>query len=252
MNTFDDTSISVIVPFYKELDLIERAIHSVTSQSIPSNVQVEVIIGNDSELAEHQIRAVLSEKSNRVTTIVKNLRAKGAGNARNAAIDVARGDLIAFLDADDYWMPDKLAHQLHLFQQGANFVTGAYRFEGQKKVIYPPRHIISTSELLKNLGVGASTVMVRRDFLGANRFKNFRFSQDTEFLARLAGKPGFSFASTHEVVTIYAPSLRTRNKFQQLLAFRNVVREFHLSAMERAEIYVRYTVRGVVNHYIRR
>lgn len=252
MNTFRDTSISVIVPFYRELDLIERAIHSVTSQNIPANVAVEVIIGNDSEFVEHQIRAVLSAESNRITTIVKNLRAKGAGNARNAAIDVAHGELIAFLDADDYWMPEKLAHQLRLLQQGANFVTGAYRFEGQEKVIYPPKHIISTSELLKNLGVGASTVTVRSSLMGANRFSNVRFSQDTEFLARLAGKPGFSFASTHEVVTIYAPSLRTRNKFQQLLAFRNVVREFHLSAMERAEIYLRYTVRGVVNHYIRR
>ena len=252
MNTFSDTRISVIVPFYKELDVIERAIHSVTSQNIPQNVEVEVIIGNDAELAEHQIRAALSEGSNGITTIVKNLRARGAGNARNAAIDVARGEFIAFLDADDYWMPEKLAHQLRLFHGGANFVTGAYRFEAHENVIYPRKHIISTSELLKNLGVGASTVMVRRDFLGANRFKNFRFSQDTEFLARLAGKPGFSFASTHEVVTIYAPSLRTRNKFQQLLAFRNVVREFHLSAMERAEIYLRYAVRGVVNHYLRR
>lgn len=252
MTTAAKLSISVIVPFYKELDLIERAIHSVTSQSVFSSHPVEVIIGNDSALAEHQIRAVLSDKSNQITTIVKNLRPKGAGNARNAAIDVAGGDLIAFLDADDYWTAEKLSLQLELVRQGANFVTGAYQFEGQKKVIYPPRKIDSTSQLLKNLGVGASTVMVRRDFLGGNRFKNFKFSQDTEFLARLAGKPGFAFASTPQIVTIYAPSSRTANKFQQLLAFRTVVREFHLSAVERAEIYCRYTFRGVINHYIRR
>ena len=252
MTIAGDTSISVIIPFYKELHLIERAISSVTGQNIPANVHVEVIIGNDGELAEDEIRAALSARSNRITTVVKNFRTKGAGNARNAAMDVGRGELIAFLDADDYWMPDKLVHQLRLFQHGANVVSGAYRFEGQEKVIYPPRHIASTKELLKNLGVGASTVMARRDFLDDDRFRNFRFSQDTDFLARLAGKPGFSFASTHEVVTVYAPSERTRNKLQQLLAFRKVVRGFHLSPMERAEIYLRYTMRGVVNHYIRR
>jgi len=246
------TSVTVIIPFYRELDLIERAVSSVVAQVVPANVDVEVVIGNDSELAEDEIRAVLSEPSNRITTVVKNVRAKGAGNARNAAIDVDRGELIAFLDADDYWMPEKLAVQLRLFQEGANFVTGAYRFEGQQKVIHPPKRISSTRALLRNLGVGTSTVMVRRAFLGDQRFKNHRFSQDTELFARLAGQPGLRFASTDAVVTTYAPSLRTRNKLQQLLAFREVVREFHLSPIDRADIYLRYTVRGIVNHYIRR
>jgi glycosyltransferase involved in cell wall biosynthesis len=245
------TSVSVIVPFYKELDLIERAVSSVTGQVLPADVDVAVIIGNDSEWNEDEIRAVLSTPSNRITTIVKNVRAKGAGNARNAAIDAQRGDLIAFLDADDYWLPDKLAHQLRLFGQGANLTSGAYRFEGQTNVVRPPKRLVSTRDLLMNLGVGMSTVAVSRDFLGDDRFTNLQFSQDTELLARLAGKPGLRFASTDEVVTVYAPSRRTRNKLEQLLAFRKVVGMFHLSPIERAVILLRYSVRGVVNHYVR-
>ncbi len=246
------SSISVVIPFYKELDLIERAIRSVTSQKLPADVRVEVIIGNDSPYSEDQIRAVLSDSSNRITTIVKNHRAKGAGNARNAALEVARGELIAFLDADDYWLPRKLEQQLRLIQAGANFVSGGFQFEGHPKVVLPPQRIRSTAELFKKLRINASTVLVRRDFLGNERFKNLQFSQDTELWARLAGKAGFKFAATPEIVAIYPPSSRTANKFHQFLAFMTVVEEFPLSALERAEIYLRYSVRGVLNYYLRR
>lgn len=245
-------SISVVIPFYKELDLIERAIRSVTTQKLPAHVSVEVIIGNDSPYSEDEIRAVLSESSNRITTIAKNRREKGAGNARNAALDVARGELLAFLDADDYWLPQKLEQQIHLIYAGANFVSGGFQFEGNQKVVRPPQRLRSTAELFKNLRINASTVLVRRDFLGDDRFKNLRFSQDTELWARLAGKPGFSFASTPEIVAIYPPSSRTANKYQQLLAFMAVVEEFPLNTLERAEIYLRYSVRGVLNYYLRR
>lgn len=246
------TAISVIVPFYKELDLIERAISSVVDQRLPPDTAVDVIVGNDGKLSEAEIRAALSESSSKVTRIVKNLRERGAGNARNAALDLASGELIAFLDADDYWHPTKLQKQIRLIDQGATFVAGAYQFEGSGKTIYPPARVVSTSDLLKNLRVGTSTVLLRRDFLAADRFRNFRFSQDTELWARLAGKAGFAFSSVPEVVTIYAPSLRTANKFEQLLAFGEVVRAFPLGLRERAEIYSRYVARGVMTHYLRR
>jgi glycosyltransferase involved in cell wall biosynthesis len=244
--------VSVIIPFYKELELIERAVGSVVTQQLPPHVRAEVIIGNDSSLEESAIRAALSEASNQLTRIVKNHRDKGAGNARNAALDAAQGELIAFLDADDYWCPQKLVRQLRMIEAGANFVAGAYQFEGSMKAVTPPNRVLSTAELFKNLCVGTSTVLVRRDFLGADRFRNLRFSQDTDLWARLAGKQSFAFASTSDVVTIYAPSLRTANKLQQSLAFARLVREFRLSPSERAEIVLRYAIRGVLNHYMRR
>lgn len=252
MEVTETLTVSAVIPFYKELDLIERAISSVTSQKVPPSVRLEAIIGNDSPHSEEEIRAVLSATSNAITTIVKNRREKGAGNARNAALDVARGEVIAFLDADDYWLPMKLDQQLPLVRAGASFVTGAYLIEGARQAIVPPKSVLSTAELFKNLRICTSTVVVRRDFLGNDRFKNLRYSQDTEMWARLAGKAGFAFASTPGIVTIYPPSPRTANKYRQFLAFRNVVEEFPLSTVERAEIYVRYAVRGVVNHYLMR
>lgn len=252
MSTADIRSISVIVPFYKEIDLIERAIASVTKQVLAPHIQLDVVVGNDSKLSEHDIRAALSRRSNRITRIVKNCRENGAGNARNAALDAAHGDLIAFLDADDYWCGSKLDRQIKLIEAGANFVTGAYRFDGCRKVIRPPARISSSADLFKQLAVGTSTVVERKEFLGRERFRNFRFCQDAEMWARLAGKAGFLFGSTSEVVTVYAPSSRTSNKLRQLLAFAKVVQQFPLGVRDRGEIYLRYMARGVFNHYIRR
>src|SRR5690242_5206289 len=105
MNAAITRTVSVIVPFYKEFALIDRAVRSILAQNLPANVRVEVIIGNDSSTEQGEIRKALSASSADVVRIVNNHNDHGAGNARNAALDIAQSDLIAFLDADDYWLP---------------------------------------------------------------------------------------------------------------------------------------------------
>lgn len=242
--------VSVVVPFYRELNLVERAIQSVVGQLLPMGIVLEVLIGNDSEYSEKQIREVLSDSSNRITTIWHNAGARGAGNARNSAIAHATGGILAFLDADDYWLPDKLGGQLPLIHQGASFVAGYYRFEGTNTVVKSPYSVTSTFELLCNTNVGTSTVLIRRDLLGEDRFRNYLFSQDTDLWARLAGKDGFFYLPYKMVATIYSPSGRTANKLQQFLHFRKIVIGFSLSFRQRVMIYARYTLRGFFNHYL--
>ena len=53
----------------------------------------------------------------------------GVSSARNVAIDIIRGDFVAFLDADDEWLPAKLANQLARFRPGIDVVyCGALYF----------------------------------------------------------------------------------------------------------------------------
>lgn len=244
--------ISVIIPFYKELDLIGRAVNSVLGQRLPPDKHLEIVIGNDSGMDEGEIRTRLDEAANRATRIVCNRFEKGAGNARNAAIEAAGGGVLAFLDADDFWHPWKLELQLPLLERGANFVCGGYQIERRHGVISPPAVLHSMPDFFKKLGVGTSTVALRRDFLDAERFRNFRFSQDTELWARLADKDGFSYAAVTRPVAVYSPSGRTANKLHQFQAFSTIVREFRLSGLQRANVYLRYAVRGAFNHYLRR
>lgn len=244
--------VSVVIPFYKELELIERAVSSVISQTLPPGCSVEVVIGNDGSYSESEIRSRLSVDQNAICTIVKNFGVNGAGNARNVAIDASRGDHIAFLDADDYWCENKLLRQLELIGSGASFVAGGYQFVGSASEIFAPQSIRDTADLLRKLRVSTSSVLLSRQLCGESRFTNLRFSQDTEFWARLAGKPGFKYAAVPSVVAMYAPSGRTSNKFVQAVAFRKVVRRFSVGPINRLEIYIRYATRGVLNHYLLR
>jgi glycosyltransferase involved in cell wall biosynthesis len=103
--------ISVIIPAYNAAATICRAIDSVLAQSVPVH---EVIVIDDGS-PDDQAEVIESTYGDRVI-LVRQPNGKTA-KARNAGLDRATGDLIAFLDADDYWEPHKLQRQLSVFEQ---------------------------------------------------------------------------------------------------------------------------------------
>ena len=150
MNTKNENKlISVIIPFYKEVDLIGMAVESVVMQQLPSNYSLEIVVGNDSELSEEQLYECIPQHIKAITKIAKNTNAKGAGNARNAALGCSVGDVIAFLDADDLWCSEeKLKTQISLIQKGAKFVVSGYRNNFNGKELIPFDVINSAHEVL--------------------------------------------------------------------------------------------------------
>ncbi|MEJ0084597.1 MAG: glycosyltransferase [Pseudomonadota bacterium] len=99
--------VSVIIPSYNAAAYIAQAIDSVLASS---TVAVEVIAVDDG--SQDDTLKVLSGFDSRVRTL-KQERG-GPYRARNLAAQHARGEWLAFLDADDLWMPGKLAAQLAL------------------------------------------------------------------------------------------------------------------------------------------
>lgn len=97
-------SVSVIMPAYNRGDCIGRAITSVLDQLETGD---ELIVIDDGSTDD--TRAVAASFGRRVTCIAGEHR--GAGPARNLGLSRARGDLVAFLDSDDAWLPGKLAIQ---------------------------------------------------------------------------------------------------------------------------------------------
>ena len=92
-------SVSVIVPLYQGAETIVRAIDSVLAQSL-SALEIIVVDDGSTDGGADRVRAI---EDPRIVLVVQDNT--GCGAARNAGIARARGDHLAFLDADDEWLP---------------------------------------------------------------------------------------------------------------------------------------------------
>jgi glycosyltransferase involved in cell wall biosynthesis len=99
--------VSIVVPAYNVAAYIDESINSVFAQTFSD---YELILVNDGSPDTDQLEAALRPYISRICYISQENR--GAAEARNAALRVARGEFIAFLDADDIWFPNHLADQV--------------------------------------------------------------------------------------------------------------------------------------------
>jgi glycosyltransferase involved in cell wall biosynthesis len=108
---FNDTyGVSVIIPHYNSLDLLWVAIESIASQTV---VPREIIIIDDASGLDFELPSHCGDEI--ALRLIRETVNRGAAWCRNRGIEEATGDLIAFLDADDRWLPDKLERCIAAF-----------------------------------------------------------------------------------------------------------------------------------------
>jgi glycosyltransferase involved in cell wall biosynthesis len=99
--------VTAVIPTYNAAPFIRRTVESVLAQSYKD---FELIVVDDG--SSDATAGIVAGFGDRVRLIIQPNR--GVSAARNRAIAEARGDLIAFLDHDDIWYPEKLEQQVHL------------------------------------------------------------------------------------------------------------------------------------------
>jgi teichuronic acid biosynthesis glycosyltransferase TuaG len=109
INLDGNSLISIITPLYNAEKYIAETITSIQNQTY-SNWE-HIIVNDASNDDSVKIAEAFAAADNRIK-IVKNSENKGAAVCRNLATEVATGEYIAFLDADDLWFPEKLERQL--------------------------------------------------------------------------------------------------------------------------------------------
>ncbi|MEG2021738.1 MAG: glycosyltransferase [Oscillospiraceae bacterium] len=116
--------ISVIIPVYKVEDYLERCVKSVLNQTFDD---IEVILVDDGSPDRcGEICDAFAEKDNRVRTIHK--KNGGLSSARNAGLDIAKGEYFAFIDSDDWVDIDMLELMLRVAQEkNADIVECSFR-----------------------------------------------------------------------------------------------------------------------------
>lgn len=188
-------TVSVIIPIYNSASTLRRALDSVFAQEYKD---FEVIIVNDGSTDE--LAGVLEHFSYAALRRIDHPNRRGAAAARNTGIREARGDYVAFLDADDEWLPTKLGVQVQAIEIAPSddwvIFSGFYVHRGFGRVSrggaevrLPPEYPQSLERLVWGCDLSPGTTLLCRKSL-FRKLGNFDESlerlEDWEWLLRSA------------------------------------------------------------------
>ena len=129
--------------------------------------------------------------------------------ARNQAIKKCKGELICFLDVDDWWVKDKLLIQVNQFKKDKNLKILYCNFcnyiQKKKRIICPKNKLPSgaiTQSLLNNYSIGILTVMLKKSIFKKNKFNgSYNIIGDFDFFINLSLK--YNIQSLNNRLAIY-------------------------------------------------
>ena len=210
---------SVIIPLYNAERYISRTLQSVLSQTYKN---IEIIIVDD-ESPDDSVKVCQQFTDPRIKIIHQKNR--GLAGSRNTGIRNASGEYIAFMDADDIWLPEKLAkHIAHLENNpevGVSFSRSAFIDENDKPLgIYQITKLrdITPLDILCRSPIGnGSAAVFKKAVFDDIKFQdnlygyvedyyfddNFKLSEDIECWVRIAIQTNWKFAGLAEPLTRY-------------------------------------------------
>jgi glycosyltransferase involved in cell wall biosynthesis len=240
--------ISVVIPVYNGERFIGEAIQSVLDQTCQA---FEIIVVDDGSADATEV--MIGEISSPIPVRYYRQENHGAGAARNLGVSVARGDWVAFLDADDVWFPQKLAEQITYVQSHseASFVYSnaqvtdeAGRPIGSIRRPEIERQIFDNDQPFAQL----STVLMRKDlFIQAGGFPpKLRLYEDVALYARITNLTAMHFMPSYLSTYRFHAAQSTRNPILQANSWMMLL-QFLLKLWEsdplRHEDRTRYLVR---------
>lgn len=177
---FEPGLVSVIIPVYNAGKIISQTIDSVLAQTYK---KIEIVVVDDYSLDNSREVIEKYQAEHPEITLFCLGENSGAGATRNKALELAKGQYVAFLDADDLWHPEKLEKQIKLLKEtgGAFSYTAIQMTDENGKVLKPKRNVRETidySFLLRNTMIATSTVVIDRFGVGDFRMPLLRGGQD--------------------------------------------------------------------------
>jgi glycosyltransferase involved in cell wall biosynthesis len=208
--------VSVIIPAWNAAAFVGKAIDSALAQSWTGR---EVIVVNDG--SSDATADILASYGTRIRSITQPNG--GLSNARNRGIRESHGEFIALLDADDWWLPDKLARQVDLLQRHPElgFCSTRARIvapDGTETGDWACPQIDGTllgTLFLRNGAIpgSGSGVMIRRTVLDRVGLfdETLRSLEDIDLWMRLAAVAGYGCIDEPLTVIVKQPGSMSRN-----------------------------------------
>lgn len=186
-------NVSVVIPTYNRRERLASALASVLRQTRP--VDEIVVVDDGSTDGTQEMLDAFARQHADIPVVVVRQENRGPSAARNAGMKAARGDLIAFLDDDDVWLPQKTERQLAVFAADPRLdllgcASNIIKLYGGPRVA----RIREWAMLFRNW-FATPTVMVRREVaLACGGFpEDLRIQEDFALWLKISGKHKCAF-----------------------------------------------------------
>lgn len=244
-------AVSVVIPAYNVAPYIGETLRSVFAQTF---TDYEVVLVNDGSPDTEELERALAPYIDRIRYIKQENR--GASVARNEGLSAAHGEFIAFLDADDLWLPNYLTEQLKFIRDhdvdlvcadasvfGGTLPARQTYMESLMETAPPTGKVTFLGLLSAEQSLITSGIVARREpILSVGRFDaTLRNAQDYDLWLRLA-RHGVRMAYQRQILLRYrlhddslsgdAINIHRR----ELRVFDKIEQAYDLTPAERAEV----------------
>ena len=240
--------VSIITPLYNSSEFISQTIEHVIRQTY---THWEMLIVDDCSTDDSSAIVQKYAKKDKRIEFIQLKKNAGAAIARNKAINLAKGDYIAFLDSDDLWLPNKLEVQLHSMEaRKSTFSHTSYALFDEKNNPLNTRTIcnewIAYKDLIKYNWIGTSTVMYNATVLGKHYMPDLRNRQDWALWLRLIKHSG-------EALFIDKPLTKYTVRYNSVSSNKMKLIKFHWLIYRRVENFnpllsAAYLIRNLISH----
>jgi teichuronic acid biosynthesis glycosyltransferase TuaG len=172
--------ISVIIPYFRKKKFINYSLNSIFNQTYSN---YEIILIYDDEDKSDLKHLTEQYSSNKKIKFIINEKNIGAGFSRNKGVELAKGNYLCFLDADDIWEKNKLETQLRFMKNIESSISHtSYKIINEKDDLIGSRkakNFFNFREIIKSCDIGLSSVMLKKEILNSDiQFPNLKTKED--------------------------------------------------------------------------
>ena len=241
----------MIIPAYNCANTVNCAIDSALCQ----DVDLEVLVLNDCS-SDHLDDVMAAYAQDPRVRYLKNQENLGASGTRNRGVALAEGEYIAFLDADDCWLPGKLSRQLELLKEtgcilcctAREMMTPDWKSTGR---VIPVQERISYKDLLKENSINCSSVVLPTAVAREFPMEHEDSHEDYIMWLRILNKYG-SACGINEPLLQYRISTtgKSGNKLKSARMTWNVYRYMEFGLLKSVICFASYAIHGVKKHWL--
>lgn len=247
--------VSIITPVFNSEKFIPEMVNSIKSQDY-SNWEL-ILVDDCSTDSSFLLISEFSKTDSRIKyhKLSKNT---GSGPARNKAIEEAKGKYIAFLDSDDYWVPNKLSVQIRFMENNnIDFCHTSYGFwdENSNEIGSPffvSKNPITYKDLLRRTEISCLTAVYNQYSIGKIFMPNLRRKQDYALWLSIL-KRGIKSYPLQDVLAYYRQrkGSATNNKYKLVIQhFFFLKKHEGLSTIQAIKYTAYWIYNGVIKYYL--